>query len=135
VDQLQLREQFVYTGDVADIKAAYSALDLSVLASAQPEPFGGVVIESMAMGVPVVGTAVGGTVEQIEDGVTGMLVQPGDPESMASAIERLLSSPELRMKFGAAARQRFMAHFEFEPFYQKMVSLYQSLAGDKGAHA
>lgn len=135
VDQLQLREQFVYTGDVADIKAAYSALDLSVLASAQPEPFGGVVIESMAMGVPVVGTAVGGTVEQIEDGVSGILVRPGDPESMASAIARLLSSPNLRKRFGAAARERFVRHFEFEPFYQKMLLLYQSLAGDKGAHA
>jgi glycosyltransferase involved in cell wall biosynthesis len=134
-ERVNLGDQFVYTGDVEDIKAAYSALDVSVLASAQPEPFGGVVIESMAMGIPVVGTAIGGTLEQIEDGSTGILVPPGDAEAMAAAIARLLSSKNLRAQYGIAAKQRFLDRFEFEPFYQKLSSLYRLICDKKAAYA
>jgi glycosyltransferase involved in cell wall biosynthesis len=132
---LGLCGQFIYTGDVEDIKAAYSALDISVLASAQPEPFGGIVIESMAMGLPVIGTALGGTVEQIKHGATGLLVPPGDSESLAEAMSCLLSSPGMRAKLGVAARNRFLDDFEFEPFYHKVISLYQSVVRYKTAHA
>ncbi|MBK7260238.1 MAG: glycosyltransferase family 4 protein [Ignavibacteriae bacterium] len=59
--ELGIDKQIVFTGDVADIRAAYAALDISVLPSEQPEPFGGVVIESMAAGKPVIGTRIGGT--------------------------------------------------------------------------
>jgi glycosyltransferase involved in cell wall biosynthesis len=137
VSDLDLNRQFVYTGDIDDIKAAYSALDVSVLGSAQPEPFGGVVVESMAMGIPVVGTAAGGTIEQIDDGVTGFLVPPGDPDAMARAVEQLLSSTKLRDRLGKAGRARFLKEFEFEPFYVKIIALYQTLAQSKKrtAHA
>lgn len=133
--ELDLGRQFLYTGDIDDIKAAYSIMDISVLASAQPEPFGGVVIESMAMGLPVIGTAVGGTLEQIVDGVTGYLVPPGDADAMAQAMVRLLNSSELRKKFGQAGRERFLAQFEFEPFYKKIISIYEELAFRKSSVA
>jgi glycosyltransferase involved in cell wall biosynthesis len=137
VEELKLGDQFVYTGDVDDIKAAYAALDISVLASAQPEPFGGVVIESMAMGLPVIGTALGGTVEQIEHGMTGYVVPPDDPQAMADAISKMLDFPELRTRFGKAGRQRFLSEFEFEAFYQQMLLHYDSLIQNKklSAHA
>jgi glycosyltransferase involved in cell wall biosynthesis len=124
IRELGLEGTVIYTGDVDDIKAAYSALDISVLASGLPEPFGGVTIESMAMGKPVVGTAIGGTTEQIEDGVTGILIPPRDPDALAAALGRLLEDKPLRERMGSAGRKRFEEEFEFEPFYSKIINLY-----------
>jgi len=130
--QLEVVDRVIYTGDVADMKAAYAAVDLTVLPTVLPEAFGGVVIESMAMGKPVIGTRLGGTVEQIEEGITGLLVPPDSVEGLAEAMDRLLSDPELRARMGAAARVRFLTCFEFEPFYRKMFQVYASLIGNCG---
>jgi len=126
-----LEERVIYTGDVADIKAALASLDITVLPTTLPEPFGGVVVESMAMGKPVIGTRVGGTVEQIENGATGILVEPDDPEALARAMESLLADAPLRSEMGARARKRFLALFEFEPFYGKVSQLYEELVRSK----
>lgn len=127
IKELDIEKNVVYTGDVEDIQAAYSALDVSVLPSAQPEPFGGVVIESMAFGKPVVGTSIGGTKEQIEDGVNGYLVEPSNPSELANALELLMSDSEKRETMGANSRKRFEAMFEFEAFYQKILQVYQNV--------
>ena len=72
-----------------------------------------VVIEAMAAGVPVVGSRHAGIPEAVEDGRTGLLVPPGDPASLAAALQRLIDSPELRRRLGSAARtvaaERFSA--------------------------
>jgi glycosyltransferase involved in cell wall biosynthesis len=115
------------TGDATNIKAAMSALDVSVLASGMPEPFGGVVVESMALGKPVVGTAIGGTLEQIEDGVTGFLIPPEDDVAMANAIRKLLVDPSLIRTMGEKAAGRFRSRFEFEKFYQQVSRLYSDV--------
>lgn len=127
ITELGIEDSVVLTGDVDDVKAAYAALDITVLASTSPEPFGGVVIEAMAMGIPVVGTNVGGTPEQIAHGHTGLLVPPDAPRPMADAIERLLVDPPLREQMGRAARARFLAEFEFEPFYQRLWGIYSEV--------
>jgi glycosyltransferase involved in cell wall biosynthesis len=108
-----------------------SALDVVALPSALPEPFGGVVIEAMALGRPVVGTNAGGTPEQIDDGVTGHLVPPGDPPALAEAIGRLLADRELRERMGAAGRSRYLERFEFERFYGTMTAVYQELIAQR----
>jgi glycosyltransferase involved in cell wall biosynthesis len=127
IREKNLEDTVIYTGDVEDIKAAYSALDISVMASGLPEPFGGVTVESMALGKPVVGTNIGGTTEQIEDEVTGVLVPPRDPDAMARALARLLEDKSLREKMGEAGRQRFEKNFEFEPFYKKIRQVYEEV--------
>lgn len=127
VRELGLQDRVVFTGDVEDGQAALAALDVVVLPSGQPEPFGGVVIEAMALGRPVVGTSIGGTPEQIEDGITGFLVPPGDPSAMAEAIGRLLADGELRARCGAAARAKFLAEFAFAPFLQRILAVYREL--------
>ena len=111
-----------------DIKAAYAALDISVLPSARPEPFGGVVIESMAFGKPVIGTRIGGTIEQVDDARTGLLIEPNDPQALADAIEKLLKDPQGRMAMGKLGYERFMSHFEFEEFFGKIMQLYTQQA-------
>lgn len=127
IAELRMTDRVAFTGDVQDIKAAISALDVVVLSSAQPEPFGGTVLEAMALRRPVIGTRIGGTVEQIEDGATGFLVEPGNPADMASAMERLFKDPSLCQRMGQAGRDRFLRLFEFEGFYTKVMNLYQSL--------
>lgn len=128
ISELGIEQSVVYTGDVEDIKAAYAALDISVLPSARPEPFGGVVIESMAFGKPVIGTRIGGTIEQIDDARTGLLIEPNDPQALADAIEKLLKDPQGRMAMGKLGYERFMSHFEFEEFFGKIMQLYTQQA-------
>jgi glycosyltransferase involved in cell wall biosynthesis len=125
--ELGVQDCVVFTGEVEDGQAALAALDVVVLPSGQPEPFGGVVIEAMALGRPVVGTAIGGTPEQIEEGVTGLLVPPGDPAALAQALARLFEDAALRTRMGEAARRRFQSHFTFAPFQQKVLDLYREL--------
>jgi len=124
---LGVEQHVVYTGDVEDIQVAHAALDISVLCPSFPEPFGLVVAESMALAKPVVGTKMGGIAEQIENGVTGFLVEPNNPGQLAAALELLLSDSELRRKMGENGRKRFLEMFEFEPFYRKMLALYRNL--------
>lgn len=127
IRELHVEDYVIYTGQVEDIKAALSALDILVLASTQPEPFGGVVIEAMAFGKPVVATRCGGSIEQVVDGETGYLVTPGDPQSMADAIESLLKDPQKRLKFGERGRRRFLEKFEFNQFFAKIMDVYTSI--------
>jgi glycosyltransferase involved in cell wall biosynthesis len=127
IGELGVGDRVLCTGDVGDIKAAYGALDVTVLPTTLPEPFGGVVVESMAMGKPVIATRLGGSVEQVEDGVSGLLVTPDDPAALADAMARLLSDPQLRAEMGARAKERFLKCFEFEPFYAQITQLYSEL--------
>ncbi len=77
-----------------------------VVVPSRREGYGMVAREAMAYGRPVVATAVGGLVDAVEDGVTGLLVPPGDVPALRTALERLLTEPDLRARLGAAARER-----------------------------
>jgi glycosyltransferase involved in cell wall biosynthesis len=127
-----LGERFVITGDVEDVAAATAALDIAVMPSVVPEPFGNVVMEAMCLGKPVVASANGGGREQIEDGVTGFLVPPGDAEALAAALARLLADPDLARAMGAAGRRRFDALFTSEHTYAAIRRLYGELGLDLG---
>ena len=112
------------TGEIDDIKAVYASLDISIMASAKPEPFGGVTIESMAYGKPVIGTNIGGTPEQIIHNHSGILIPPNDPEAMAEAILKLLDDSALRKEIGENAKHRFNHSFSFEEYYEKLMNCY-----------
>ena len=93
-----------------DVEQAYAAMDLFVLAS-HSETYGMVTIEAMAAGLPVIGTAAGGTVEIIRDGETGLLAPPQDVAALTEALLRLISDPDLRERLGATARGETAARF------------------------
>jgi glycosyltransferase involved in cell wall biosynthesis len=127
IHELGLDDYVYCIGEVEDPKVAIAALDILVLSSAQPEPFAGVIIEGMAMSRPVVATRIGGSIEQVEDGVTGYLVEPGNAQSLATGIEKLLEDPRLRKEFGINSYLRFQKEFEFEQFYSKILFIYENI--------
>ena len=89
------------------------------------------VFEAMALGKPVVVTNVGGLPEVVEDGVTGLVVPPRDPEALADAVVVLLGDPELRARMGAAGRERFLERFTVERMTDAHLELYaELLAGE-----
>jgi glycosyltransferase involved in cell wall biosynthesis len=81
----------------------------------------------MAMNRPVIASKGGGVTEQIEDGVTGLLVDSGDAEQLATALARLQDDPELRARLAENGRKKFLEKYEFEGFYSKLRALQSAL--------
>jgi len=104
---------------------------LSVLPSLS-ESFSNSLLESMAAGLPVVATNVGGNPEIVQDGETGLLVPPRDPAAMADAIIRVLEAPEMAKRFGVAGRERVMKHFSLETVIRRTSELYMMLLERRG---
>ncbi len=121
-----LRELFPRaTGFVAHDKlGVYYERAALLVAPSRREGYGMVAREAMAHGRPVVATRVGGLPDAVEDGVTGLLVPPGDARSLRAAIERLLSDRELRQRLGAAARDRAQTFSQAEES-QLLVTAYR----------
>jgi glycosyltransferase involved in cell wall biosynthesis len=117
-----------YRTNVTDV---YRALDIFVLPSVKPEPFGRVTVEAMTQGRAVIATNHGGTVELIEDGVTGILVPPADPRSLAEAIELLLADPPLRERMGQAAASYAKENFGLAGHGQQMRSIIDEMVIQK----
>jgi glycosyltransferase involved in cell wall biosynthesis len=88
------------------------------------EGFGVVCAEAMAYGRPVVASAVGGLLDLVVDGETGLLVPPGDVPALRSALERLLGDVELRHRLGGAARERIRKHFAWAPVTDATLAAY-----------
>jgi len=84
-------------------------------------------IEAMLAGRPVVATDVGSVSELVEEGVTGLLVPPNDPEALAGAIRTLLEDPDKRERMGARGREIAREHFTAEAMAQRFESLYDEL--------
>jgi glycosyltransferase involved in cell wall biosynthesis len=88
-----------------------TALDVFCHTSTEPEPFGMVNIEAMAMGCPVIAARAGGPVEIVEEGVSGLLSPPRDTAALARAIASLLGDPSLRRRLAEGGRARVEARY------------------------
>jgi glycosyltransferase involved in cell wall biosynthesis len=113
-------------GHMPDVLPAYAAMDVFVLPS-KYEGFGVVFLEAMASGVPIVGTRVVGSVEAVEDGVTGLLVGAGDSAGLAHAILRVLSQPDLRDRIVSAAKAKVLRDHTRERTAASTESFYREL--------
>ena len=95
----------VHFSDDEDVHGWTDAMDVVAHCSIQ-EPFGIVILEAMALGKPLVAAASGGPLEIVEEGISGLLVPPGDPTALAAAVSRLLDEPKFAAKLSAGARRR-----------------------------
>lgn len=111
VRELGLSHAVVFTGFRDDIPAVMAAIDVLAHASLR-EPFGTVLVEAMAAGRPVVASATLGPMEIVQDGVDGVLVEPGNAELMARALVALLADPALRERMGKSALERATREFD-----------------------
>lgn len=123
-----LDDSVTLTGDTLDPASVFAALDIVVVPSIQPEPFGCVVIEAMAAGTPVIGSRCGGIAEQIVDGESGILFCPGDAEDLAEALHLMLTDPELRGRAAVEGRRRVRNKFPLESTYRTMAALFDDVA-------
>ncbi len=130
IQQLGLRDHFVLLGFRRDVKQLLGMFDLFILPSLS-EGLPNAVLEAMACSNPVVATAVNGVVEVVEDGKTGFLVPPADPDRMASAVIKMLGSPENMKAMGKQGRERVASHFSVEQQVSKFEELYYSLYAQK----
>ncbi|CAI6037010.1 glycosyltransferase family 4 protein [Cohnella sp. JJ-181] len=121
-----LAGRVVFTGFRSDIKEICRAADLLVLCS-DNEPFGRVLIEAMAEGIPVVGTRAGGVVEIVTEGETGSLYEIGDVPALADRVGALVTDPERRLRMGSAASRRVRENFGISSTVAKVEALYRAL--------
>jgi glycosyltransferase involved in cell wall biosynthesis len=97
-----------------------------VVPSLWSEPFGLVCLEAMATGTPVVASRIGGIVDIVDDGRTGILTRAGDEREIAAALARLIGSPSLRARLGRAASLR-AADFRAEAIVPRIEAVYRRL--------
>lgn len=117
----------------AEVTGWLQAADLFV-APSRYESFGLIFLEAMRWGTPVIGTTAGGIPEVVEHEKSGWLVTPESPGELASALVRLLTSPELRATLGQAGRRRAETEFAMGTMVRRMEELYtEAVAGKRGA--
>jgi len=123
-----LMDQVTFLGRVSEAKlvATYHAADIFVLPSTnRAETWGAVQVEAMVCGLPAVCTELGtGTSYVNQDGVTGIVVPPGDPDALAEALHHLLEDEALRRQMGEAGRQRAYREFSKEAMLDQIMAFY-----------
>jgi glycosyltransferase involved in cell wall biosynthesis len=122
-----MRERIVMHGFTANIWPAYAALDIVCVPSTEPESFGLVAIEAMAMGKPVVASRIGALIEVVIDGSTGLTFDAGDSEALTAALRKLLGDDALRRRLGRAGKVRIGAEFSIGKMTSDFIALYRSL--------
>jgi N-acetyl-alpha-D-glucosaminyl L-malate synthase BshA len=128
VRRLGLEGRVVVLERVPDIEDYLQAADLGLFSS-DSESFCLSILEAMCFGCPSVATRVGGIPEVVEDGVSGILVDPGNPDALARALEALISDPKRRISLGEAGRRRAEALFSAGVIVPRYEALYRRVCG------
>lgn len=124
-DELAIRHRVVFCGFRDDRANVYAALDLVTLTSAN-EGLPVAVIESLSAGKPVVATRVGGVPELIEEGVSGYMAEPGNPDSIAKALLKAVQAPEATRAMGQHAQEKTIRAFSISRLIEDINRLYDS---------
>lgn len=124
--ELDLTDRVIWRGFRENIPQELGMIDILVHASITPEPFGQVVVEGMAAGLPVIASDAGGPGEVISDEIDGLLVSPGDDKALSIALQRLSEDPQLRSRLGDMAVLS-SRRFRPETAAEELRALYESL--------
>ncbi len=120
------RVQLLGSVDRAAVPALVRSADV-VVTTPWYEPFGIVPLEAMSCARPVVASAVGGLLDTVQGGVTGLLVPPRDPAAVSGAVRRLLDDEELRRRLGAAGRRRAVQEYDWARVAARVALAYEEL--------
>jgi len=123
---LGLQANFLFLGRRGDVPAVLACCDIAVLPSLA-EGLPNAVLEYLAAGLPVVASALGGNLEIIQDGTTGLLVPAQDSRALAEALIRLLNHDALAARIGTAGREYVKQNFSFERLVRDIDQLYTKL--------
>jgi glycosyltransferase involved in cell wall biosynthesis len=133
-DKLGIGEQVNFAGWRSDVPQLMAAMDVFVM----PSLFEGgptTVLEAMAMGKPVVATRVGMVPEVVDDGRTGLVVDPGNARALADAVSLLLADDELRTSLGKRAREHAVHHFSIDLMVERYLAVFARAYGARRRRA
>ncbi len=125
--ELGISQKVLFAGECQNIPAMLASLDVSVLTSSS-ESLSNVILESMAAGVPVVATEVGGNPELVKDGVTGRLVPLGDDQKLIEALAHLVRDPGVRSQYAGRSKEIARANFHMGKVVLRFENLYLRLS-------
>jgi glycosyltransferase involved in cell wall biosynthesis len=129
VEDLGLSNQVIFTGFRRDIPNILAALDILVLVS-NMEALPVTIMEAMTAAKPVVATAVGGILDLVEDGQSGILVPPRNPTAVASALQRLLTNPTLAQQMGQEGRKIALRRMTVQGAVRQNEAMYEEVLAE-----
>jgi glycosyltransferase involved in cell wall biosynthesis len=117
----------------AELHQTFLTSDVLILPSiidarGDTEGLGVVLLDAMSYGIPAIASRVGGIPDIIEDGVSGLLVPPADPQALAHAIERVAGDPALAKRLADGGRARLRTHFSWDVITQKWDAVYRTVS-------
>jgi glycosyltransferase involved in cell wall biosynthesis len=136
VERLGLQESVHFLGYRTDIAEVLKSFDIFVLPSIGEEGLPKAMLEAMAAGVPVIGTNISGIPEILADGKYGRLVRPGSSTALSEAMSEMMQLPEeIKKDIIASAKQRVKNHYSHSVICERIESIYEKLAQEKGMTA
>jgi L-malate glycosyltransferase len=133
-EQLNVKDDCVFVGKQANIADYLGVADVFLLPS-ELESFGLAALEAEACEVPVIATRIGGIPEVVTEGETGFLSDIGDTEKMSEDVMKFLRDEEMRLNFGAKARELAVSRYSSELIIPQYISFYEKVLGAKAANA
>ena len=124
--ELGIEDRVSFTGVHEDVSRLLASSQIFILSSKR-EGFPLSILEAMRVGLPVVASDVGGILEAVEEGQSGLLFPPGDVDNLAGQLRKLLEDPMLRKKMGRAGRQRFLEKFTLDQMVEKTEKVYKTV--------
>lgn len=125
-EKLPCKDRIVFLGERNEVEKILPALDMFVLSS-KNEGMSNTILEAMAVGLPVVATSVGGNLELVTRGKTGLFFEPGDIRGLAEALKFYISHEEEKRLHGANGRRKAEQHFSLSRMVEEYETLYVSL--------
>jgi glycosyltransferase involved in cell wall biosynthesis len=125
--RLGVDDRVSFLDEQPDVWPLYARMDIFVLPSVLPEPLGNVILEAMAMGLPVIASRCGGTTDMIQDGSSGLLFKPGDSVELADKLASLHSDPQRRREIGEAGRRRQREEFSLRRCAGRIDAVYRRI--------
>ncbi|HEO8419437.1 TPA: glycosyltransferase [Yersinia enterocolitica] len=127
IESKGLSSQITLLGQVSNMNSFYEKVDIFILPSIQPEPFGLVILEAMEREIPVVATNHGGPVEIIEDNINGFLVNHKDSQQMSKVVLSLISDDSLRSRVGKEGREKRNRVFTISNYVKSITEIINEL--------